>query len=77
MLGWIATTAGFIVTLPIMIFALVSFWNPGFAPETWHVFLVYQGVNVFFTLYNIYLAKRTVWLQDFGCESLTPGLLTT
>lgn len=64
--GWIATSAGFIITFPIMALALASFWNPGYNVQTWHVFLIFQAMNFLMVSYNIFLLKRTIWLQDVG-----------
>lgn len=64
--GWIATSAGFIITFPTMALALASFWNPGYTVETWHVFLIFQAMNFLMVMYNIFLLKRTIWLQDVG-----------
>lgn len=57
-----------------MALALASFWNPGYSVQTWHVFLIFQAMNFLMVAYNIFLLKRTIWLQDVGCEYLTlPG----
>lgn len=70
--GWIASAAGFIIPFPTMILTLATFWHPGFVPTTWHVFLIYQGLNALMTSYNIFLAKGRAHslLQDFGCTFL-------
>lgn len=47
--------------------ALVSFWHPDYTVETWHVFLIFQAMNFLMVSYNIFLLKRTIWLQDVGC----------
>lgn len=51
-----------------MALALASFWNPGYTVETWHVFLIFQAMNFLMVMYNIFLLKRTIWLQDVGCK---------
>lgn len=54
-----------------MALALASFWNPGYTVETWHVFLIFQAMNFLMVSYNIFLLKRTIWLQDVGCKWFT------
>lgn len=54
-----------------MALALASFWNPGYSVQTWHVFLIFQAMNFLMVAYNIFLLKRTIWLQDVGCECLS------
>lgn len=66
--GWVASAAGFVVPFPTMVLALVSFWNPGYVAQSWHVFLIYQGLNFTMTAYNIFLLKRTMWIMDVGCK---------
>lgn len=51
-----------------MALALASFWNPGYTVATWHVFLIFQAMNFLMVAYNIFLLKRTIWLQDVGCK---------
>lgn len=51
-----------------MALALASFWNPGYTVQTWHVFLIFQAMNFLMVSYNIFLLKRTIWLQDVGCK---------
>ncbi|KAJ9132622.1 Choline transport [Pleurostoma richardsiae] len=64
--GWIVTAAGFVITVPQMITALATYWNPGYVVERWHVFLMYQALNFVFTAYNVFLSKRIVWIYDVG-----------
>lgn len=81
--GWIASVAGFIAPFPNTVTTLVSLWDSSYVIERWHIFLMYQAVNVIFTAYNIYLLKRTEWVMNVGCTSrslsfflffLLPGL---
>ena len=58
-----------------MALALASFWNPGYSVQTWHVFLIFQVMNFLMVAYNIFLLKRTIWLQDVGCEWFPPQSL--
>lgn len=64
--GWIASIAGFIVTFPSIILALVSFWHPGYILQSWHAFLIFQTLNLLFTAYNIFLLKRSAWVMKVG-----------
>lgn len=49
---------------------MVVFFNPDFEPQAWHIFLIYQAVNILILLYNIFLMKRTSWIHDVGCMSI-------
>jgi hypothetical protein len=51
-----------------MITALVLYLDPTYVSQRWHMFLMYQAVNVAFTGYNILLIKRTAWIYDVGCK---------
>jgi choline transport protein len=62
-------SAGFIIPIPQMITALVLYLDPAYSSPRWHMFLMYQAVNLIFTAYNILLLKRTAWIYDIGCKS--------
>ncbi|KAF3762767.1 hypothetical protein M406DRAFT_45394 [Cryphonectria parasitica EP155] len=64
--GWIASVAGFIVPFPVIILAVASFWNPGYVVEAWHVFLIYQALNILLTAYNIFGLRKSTWVMDVG-----------
>lgn len=67
--GWIASVAGFIVTFPTIVLALVSFWYPDYSLESWHLFLIFETLNILLTAYNIFLLKRTEWVMNVGCKT--------
>jgi choline transport protein len=48
--------------------ALVSTSLSDFAPEHWHIFLVYQGFALFSTLYNAFILKRNSWTHNVACR---------
>ncbi|KAK7420837.1 hypothetical protein QQZ08_010238 [Neonectria magnoliae] len=66
LLGWIATAAGFVITTGQLITGLATFLHPNYAIESWHVFLIFQLMNIIFVLYNMFLIKRTMWIHDVG-----------
>ncbi|KAH7008648.1 amino acid/polyamine transporter I [Ilyonectria destructans] len=66
LLGWIATAAGFVITTAQLITGLATFMHPTYTIEAWHVFLIFQLMNVIFVLYNMFLIKRTLWIHDVG-----------
>lgn len=68
LLGWIATAAGFVITTAQLITGLATFMHPTYTIEAWHVFLIFQLMNVIFILYNMFLIKRTLWIHDVGCK---------
>ena len=49
---------------------MVVFFDSDFEPKAWHIFLIYQAVNILILLYNIFLMKRTSWIHDVGCMSI-------
>ncbi|KPM37120.1 hypothetical protein AK830_g9451 [Neonectria ditissima] len=66
LLGWIATVAGFVVTTGQLVTGLATFLHPSYTIESWHVFLIFQLMNIIFVLYNMFLIKRTLWIHDVG-----------
>ncbi|KIW04345.1 uncharacterized protein PV09_04635 [Verruconis gallopava] len=64
--GWIATSAGVAIIPPQLIAAIVISYDPSYVVERWHIFLMFQALNVSFTLYNIFLLKRAAWIHDVG-----------
>lgn len=67
LLAWIATSTGVTVILPQLISATVVYYHPSYAPQRWHLFLLYQGFNVLVMCYNVWGLRRTTWLINFGC----------
>ncbi|KAH7165667.1 amino acid/polyamine transporter I [Dactylonectria macrodidyma] len=66
LLGWIATAAGFVVTTAQLVTGIATFMHPTYSIQSWHVFLIFQLMNIMFVLYNMYLIKRTLWIHDIG-----------
>ncbi|KAF7560390.1 hypothetical protein G7046_g3750 [Stylonectria norvegica] len=64
--GWLATTAGFIITTVQVITGIAMFLHPSYLVESWHVFVIFQFLNIVFVCYNMFLMKRTSWLHDIG-----------
>ncbi|PKY00619.1 amino acid transporter [Aspergillus campestris IBT 28561] len=64
--GWLSICTGVVIQPGQFISAMVVFFNPDFEPQAWHIFLIYQAVNILILLYNIYLMKRTSWIHDVG-----------
>lgn len=65
--AWITLVASICISTTQILMAIVVRWNPGYEPQTWHYFLVYQGFNAGMVLYNIFLTNRTLWIYNFGC----------
>lgn len=67
MFGWISITAAVMVILPQLLLAIAVFNYPGYIPQQWHVFVLYQALNITVLLYNIFALKRTTWIHNIGC----------
>ncbi|KAK6008136.1 hypothetical protein QM012_000039 [Aureobasidium pullulans] len=63
--SWISISAGVAVIAPQALMALVIHNDPSFVLKAWHVFLIYQAVNLLCLLHNIYTIRRTMW--TFNC----------
>jgi choline transport protein len=68
--SWIAICAGIAIIVPQLCLGMAVFWNPGYAAQPWHAFVVYQAVNVLVLVYNMYLLRRTMWVHDLACKLL-------
>ncbi|CAM1507612.1 Fc.00g072530.m01.CDS01 [Cosmosporella sp. VM-42] len=66
LLGWLATTAGFIITTAQLITGIAMFLRPTYVAESWHIFLIFQLGNALFLVYNMFLIKKTSWIHDVG-----------
>lgn len=67
-LGWISITAAVSIILPQLILAMVVFNDPGYTPERWHYFVLYEAINLAVLMYNVFALKRTPWVHNVGCE---------
>lgn len=66
-LSWAANGASVALMASQLITAFPEYFK-GYVPERWHLFLIYQALNVFALIYNIVLFKRTNWIHDAACE---------
>lgn len=66
--SWIALCASVNILGAQLLLSLPEYFIDGYAPATWHYFLVFQALNTLFVLYNIYAIKRTSWIHDVGCK---------
>ncbi|EEP81302.1 conserved hypothetical protein [Uncinocarpus reesii 1704] len=73
--SWISVCAGVSIIVPQLILAMVIFYNPGYEPQPWHYFLLYQAANFAIAAYNIFMLKRTSWIQDFGFTLTTSSFV--
>ena len=69
MYAWIAGTSGIAVLTAQGILALVAFYMPSYVAQTWHIFLVFQAVNLVACLHNIFTLRRTLWINDVACKA--------
>ena len=50
------------------ILAMAIHFNPDYAPEAWHYFLVFLCLNLVMCLHNIFTLKKTMWIYDVACK---------
>lgn len=66
--SWIALCTAATIIAAQALLALPSFFVESYVPQAWHYFLVYQAVNIFCLVYNLFALKRTLWTHDIGCK---------
>ncbi|SCO08417.1 related to HNM1-Choline permease [Fusarium fujikuroi] len=62
-LSWTINAASVALIGSQLLVCFPQFLN-GYEPERWHLFLIYQGLNLFSLFYNLFLLKRTNWIHD-------------
>lgn len=65
--SWVALNASVNILAAQMVTSLAQFFLD-YTPKDWHLFFIYQAVNVFTLCYNIFLLSRTAWVHEFGCK---------
>jgi choline transport protein len=65
-LSWTINAASVALIGSQLLVSFPQFFN-GYEPERWHLFLIYQGLNLFSLFYNLFLLKRTNWIHDCAC----------
>ncbi|KAF9892114.1 hypothetical protein FE257_002520 [Aspergillus nanangensis] len=74
--SWITVSASVAIIVPQLVLGMAIFYNPSYQAETWHYFMLYQAASLVCTVYNIFLMKRTAWVQDIGfCLSISSFLV--
>ncbi|KIV90057.1 hypothetical protein PV10_07402 [Exophiala mesophila] len=64
--AWIAISSAVTIAVSHGIVTIVLRWHPDFSPTHWQEFLLYQAINVYSFLHNLFLSKRNPLLYDFG-----------
>ncbi|KAF4474688.1 HNM1-Choline permease [Fusarium agapanthi] len=64
-LSWTINAASVALIGSQLLVSFPQFFN-GYEPERWHLFLIYQGLNLFSLFYNLFLLKRTNWIHDYA-----------
>ncbi|KAI5252861.1 amino acid transporter [Aureobasidium subglaciale] len=78
MFSWIALGAAATILAAQMLLASVLYYEPSYAPQAWHYFLVYQAINVVFLLYNLFALAKTPWVHNVGLLlTLTAFIIVT
>ncbi|SMY27417.1 unnamed protein product [Zymoseptoria tritici ST99CH_1A5] len=63
--AWIAITAGVTVIVPQILFAVLVHFDTSYIPKPWHVFLIYQAVNVVCLIHNIFALRKSMWVFNY------------
>ncbi|RDW74548.1 putative choline transport protein [Aspergillus mulundensis] len=64
--SWICLGASIGLSGVNALMAIIIRWQPGYQPQSWHYFLVYQLFNILVVLYNTFLVNRTLWMYNIG-----------
>ncbi|KAL4942955.1 hypothetical protein BDV06DRAFT_235110 [Aspergillus oleicola] len=64
--SWICLGASICLSGTNALMAIIIRWQPGYEPQTWHYFLVYQLLNIVVVIYNTFLTNRTLWMYNIG-----------
>jgi choline transport protein len=66
--SWIAIGAAVMVIPSSQITAIAAFYHPGYEPQKWHKFLIYEAFGIVVVVYNILALKKLPRTHDVGCE---------
>lgn len=69
-ISWIICSASVASVTSLCIAAIAEFYN-GFEASAWQLFLISQALNVIGLVYNLFLLKKTHWIHDAACKSLS------
>ncbi|KAH8705821.1 amino acid/polyamine transporter I [Talaromyces proteolyticus] len=64
--SWISLSAAVAILNAQLLIAIAVIWNPDYAPQAWHYFLIYQTLAFLLLLSNLFVIKRAPWLHDIG-----------
>ncbi|KAI9842349.1 MAG: hypothetical protein M1838_003165 [Thelocarpon superellum] len=64
--SWIAVCASVTLIPPQQVVGVIAYYHPEYTIQRWHVFLMYQGLNIFVVAYNTLLLRRAPWTHDIG-----------
>ncbi|KIX92341.1 uncharacterized protein Z520_11949 [Fonsecaea multimorphosa CBS 102226] len=77
LMSWIALGSSVTMIPAQQIPALVSTYNPGFAPHSWQIFLIYEAVALSVLIFNLFALKRNPWVHEVGfCLSIALFLIS-
>ncbi|KAE8335735.1 hypothetical protein BDV24DRAFT_155792 [Aspergillus arachidicola] len=65
--SWLAIGVSVTSIAAQQLLAVISAGMLNFAPQPWHVFLVYQGFSLLAILYNALALKRSPWTHNLAC----------
>lgn len=66
-ISWAINAASVAMIASQFITAFPQYFNH-YQPQNWHLFLIYQALNLLALFYNLFVIKRTNWIHDFACK---------
>lgn len=70
LLSWIAIGSSVTMIPAQQIPALITAHSDTYSQDSWHVFLIYEGVALVVLLFNLFALKRNPWVHEIGCKSI-------
>ncbi|KIW18243.1 hypothetical protein PV08_02531 [Exophiala spinifera] len=66
LLSWIAIGSSVTMIPAQQIPALIAAYSHTYSQDSWHVFLIYEGVALVVLLFNLFALKRNPWVHEIG-----------
>lgn len=68
--SWIICSTSVASITSLCIASIAEFYS-GYKANSWQLFLISQGLNLFALGYNLFVLKRTRWIHDAACKSIS------
>ena len=66
-IGRVTICASVALIVAKFLLGIVAFHDESYTVRPWHVFLVYQFVNLIVLMYDMYILQRTPWTHKLAC----------